>query len=107
MAALVIMQPDFQQSVLLFSEGASDSVPDIPVVCVRVRIGSAKLWRKWPRSSSILSVGRPVMPGIMVGMLISRRRDSTDAVLGLVVIAPVVMQRQVPCDIFQQSLATV
>ena len=34
--------------------------------------------------------------------------DSTGAVLGLVVlIAPVVAQRLVPCDIFQQSLATV
>ena len=47
------------------------------------------------------------MPGIMVGMLISRRRDSTGAVLGYVVIAPVDLQRQVPCDIFQQALATV
>ena len=45
-----------------------------------------------------LFVGRPVMPGIMGGMLVSRRRDSTGAVLGLVVIAPVVVQRQVLCD---------
>ena len=47
------------------------------------------------------------MPGIMVGVLISRRRCSAGAVLGLVVIAPVVMQRQVPCDNFQRSLVTV
>ena len=93
-------------------------VLDIAVVCVRVRIVQ-KLCRKWAllvvdngsgkfmaffagyafHAVFVLSAGSPVMPGIMVGMLISRRRDSTDVVLGLVVIAVVVMQRKVPCDI--------
>ena len=130
MAAPVIMQLEFQQSVLFFSEGASESVHDQCAghsSCMRRRVrvvqncagsGHARR-RQWQwqvhgffagyasHAVFVLSVGRPVMPGIMVGTLISRRRDSTDAVLGLVVIAPVVMQRQVPCDIFQQSLATV
>ena len=90
MAAPVIMQPEFQQSVLFFPEGALDSVYDQSAghfSCMCTGTHRAKLCRKWPRSSTTLamvstwlfgwcashavfvfSVGRPVMPDIMVGM---------------------------------------
>ena len=59
MAAPVIMQPEFQQSVLFFPEGALDSVYDQSAghfSCMCTGTHSAKLCRKWPRSSTTLAM---------------------------------------------------
>ena len=103
----MIMQPEFQQSVLFFSESASDSVHDQSAghsSCMQRRARIVQNCKFMAVFAGYASHAVFVLSVIMVGMLISRRRDSTGAVLGLGVIAPVVIQRQVPCDIFPAVL---